>query len=109
MHARGDAAAVGDRPDDERLTTRRIAGGEDAGHRRRAGAIGDDVAARVEREAEGVDEPDPLRADEAHREEREIALELDLAAGQLADAAAGQLDPDRRQARDAAVRAAAEE
>src|SRR5687768_6255592 len=68
VHARRDPSAVGDRPDDERLTTRGIAGGEDLRDVGRTARRGDDVAAAVERQAEIGDQAFLLRADEAHRE-----------------------------------------
>src|SRR5690606_24697408 len=71
------------RPDDERLAAARVAADEDAGDARLVRRVGDDVAARIEREAELRDQTALFRAEEAEREEHEIALELEFAARDL--------------------------
>src|SRR5207302_70523 len=65
------AAALVDRPDDQGLAAARVAGGEDAGRRRRElGCV--DVAAGIAGDAERVEESG-LGPDEAHREPHELS------------------------------------
>src|SRR5208282_5020399 len=73
-------AAFPDCPHHERLAATRVAGAKDA---RQAGMIvlGKDIAPRIEFEAEFGDDTFRLRTEEAEREQHEIAIELEVAAG----------------------------
>ena len=78
-------AALGDRPDDQRLAAAGVAGGEDAGARRSRSRRGD-VAAGVEVQRELLDDALVLRVQEAHRQQHEVGAELELAALDLLEA-----------------------
>src|SRR6202008_4752584 len=74
--------AFADGPDDQRLAAAHVAAREDLGV---AGLIPqgvrEDVAALVQLEAEVLDHPLLHRAEEAHGEQHEIGLELELGTG----------------------------
>src|SRR6476619_8129256 len=75
-------SAFADRPDDKRLTAPHVAARKDFVERALVGAyVGGDVAALIESDAELLDHAVVNRRDEAHGEENEIGLELELRAG----------------------------
>ena len=75
-------AAFADRPDHQRLAAAHVAGGEDLVERGLVVVgVGLDVAARVEREPERLDHALVHRMHEAHRQQHEIGLDLELGAG----------------------------
>src|SRR5690606_16579574 len=80
----GALAALTDRPHDQRLAPAHIPAGEDV---RRRGAVvrdvGLDVAARVQLDRRLFDEALVTRADEAHGEQHQVGLELELRTGDL--------------------------
>src|SRR6476619_5574708 len=75
-------SAFADRPDDKRLNAQPVAARKDFVERALVGAhVGGDVAALIESDAELLDHAVVNRRDEAHGEENEIGLELELRAG----------------------------
>src|SRR3989454_9054990 len=70
--ARG-GAALGNGPDDQRLAPLHIAAGENAGDARHPVGVTPDIAALGELHAELGEHPRPLGAEEAHREQDEVA------------------------------------
>src|ERR1017187_3903956 len=72
-----DAATVGDRPYDERLSARRIAGRKNEIDVGVAARVRCDVAACVERELEIGDEPFAFGTDESHREQYQVARDFE--------------------------------
>ena len=103
----GGVAALGDRPDDQALAAGHVAGGEDLLDARPLVRVGLDVAHRVELDAELLEHPLALGADEAHRQQDEVGGVHGLGPGDLDELGAAvldlHLDPDGLQALDAAV------
>src|SRR5579883_1046374 len=92
----GALAALPDGPDDEGLAAPRVAGSEDLADGGGVVAVGRlDIAALVELDAERFDGALVDGMDEAHGEQHEIGLDVELAAGHLAHglAAAFARDP----------------
>src|SRR5690349_13569664 len=66
-------AAFVNRPDDQRLSAAEVARGEDAGATRHVVAVGFDVPAAVDFEAEIGNRSGFFRPDETHREQHKLA------------------------------------
>ena len=75
-------AALADRPHHQRLAAAHVAGGKDLVDRGAVIAgVGGDIAALVERQAEVLDHALVHRMHEAHRQQHELGVELEFAAG----------------------------
>ena len=75
--------------------TRCITRSEDPRDAGGARGVGHHISAAVDREAELGHETRALGAGEAHREERKVARDVEVGAGDLADGAGHQLGPRR--------------
>src|SRR6266508_389855 len=83
VHAAGRAPRLADGPDDEGLAALHVAGREDARQARHPVPVPPDIAALGELDAELLEHPGALGADESHGEERQLAGEDELGAGDL--------------------------
>ena len=73
-------AALGDRPDDQRLAAAHVAGDEHAGHRRlRSRRPRATLPRSVNSTPRSVSRPSLLRADETHRQQHQVGLEFEVA------------------------------
>src|SRR5690606_11955292 len=81
IHPMGGAAAFADGPDDEALPATDIPRREDAGDAGHVVLVDHHVAAGVELQAQLADGAFGLGAEEAQRQEAQVAIELELRAG----------------------------
>src|SRR5215213_5298633 len=100
----GGAPPLGDCPDDERLPTLHIASGKDTRDTRLPVGVGPNVAPIREPYAELLEHPGTLGTAETHRQQNQIGVHRELAAGDLreghAAVADGPLDLDAMQLSD---------
>ena len=79
---RAQLRPVGDRPDDQRLAALHVAGREDAGDVRHPVRVaGDGAGARSARSPSSLIRPFRSGADESHRQQHEVGVELDRCLG----------------------------
>ncbi len=100
VHRARGLSALPDGPDDERLAAAAVARGEHAGLAgREIARISCNISARVQRNAEILEQRCRWRACEAHREQNEIGGNFERTAGDLLDRCASrrvalaELDP----------------
>src|SRR5205823_3427402 len=89
---RGTRPAFGDGPHDQALTASHVAAHVHAVAIRGELSVTGDVAALVELDAELLEQALPLWPDEAHRQQRQLALELEVAALDLLELPIDHLD-----------------
>src|SRR5262245_568426 len=78
VDAAGRAPPLRDRPHDEGLPALHVARREHAGHARHPRPVAPDVAALREADAQLLEEARPLRSDESHRQEGQVARQAEL-------------------------------
>ena len=103
VDAGGARAALGDRPHDQALAAAHVAAREDARLAGHEALVARDVAARVELDAELLEHARALRADEAHRQQHQLARQLEVGALDLLELAVDELDLVRAQRAHVAV------
>src|SRR6266508_5314658 len=85
-------AAFGDGPHDQALAPAHVAAHEDAVARRRERGVAADIAPLVELDAELLEQTAPVGTDEAHGQQHEITVEVEVGAFDLHEAPVDHLD-----------------
>src|SRR4029453_5071167 len=103
VHAIGAGPALGDRPDDQGLTTAGVTAGEDTVDRGLVVLVPLHVATLVQLDAELLEEALALRAEEAHREQHQLGPAGPLGAPDRDQTAVLELPLDQVQPGDVAL------